>query len=438
MKTDTLIIGGGATGLGAAIELRTESCLFEAEARLGGCLRSDFVSGYTVDRTGHLMHFRDDYVRGVVFDRLKLEWLHFNRNAAVHLLDRAVPYPIQYNLHALPEPERAHCLKTFLARPTGEPSLHSSFETWSRSSFGDGLYELFFAPYNRKLWQADLKSFSAEWAQRFVPLPDIQLVMQGAKEPHPDNNFGYNATFSYPRSGGSQAIIDALAKESAGATHAGAALVSLDTESRICEFSNGARVHYRELVSTIPVGKLLRLIHNADSQIVELGNQLRHNSLLYFAFGFDTGGEHPSAHWIYVPEPKFLIYRVGVLSNYSPEIAPKNCVLLCAEIAFPGDTARFADPGALRDKILADLQAIGIVRPHWKLNFEHHDTIDCAYVIFDEARRRALPRILNYLKQKSIHSIGRYGAWDYGSIGDALLEGRDCAHAINQSFGTTD
>jgi len=157
--------------------------------------------------------------------------------------------------------------------------------------------------------------------------------------------------------------------------------------------------------------------------------------------GYKTGGAYPAAHWIYVPEPQFSMYRVGVLSNYSPEVAPSGSILLCAEIGFAGDGSNRADPAALRERVLADLATIGVVEPGWQLEFEHYGSIDCAYVIFDEVRRNVLPRILRYLERYGIHSIGRYGAWDYGSMGDAVIEGRDCAERLNGLFrhsGSTD
>src|SRR4051794_39529592 len=113
MRADVVIVGGGITGLGTARLLELDACLFEKDARLGGCLRTDYVQEYKIDRTGHLLHFRDPYVRRVMFEELSLDWLHFNRRAQIHILDRRIPYPIQYNLHALPETTRTRCLLSY-------------------------------------------------------------------------------------------------------------------------------------------------------------------------------------------------------------------------------------------------------------------------------------------------------------------------------------
>ena len=435
MKLDVVVIGGGVTGLGAALRLNLDACLFEKDASLGGCLRSDRIQGYTVDRTGHLLHMQDPYVRQLMFDELQIEWLHFVRRAEVHLLGRRIPYPIQYHLHALPERERNECLRSFLSTNGVIPRLTDSFDEWSRHSYGDSLHSLFFEPYNRKLWQVHLSSITAEWTDRFVPPPDRELIVRGAVRNIASERFGYNATFSYPRRGGSQSIVDGLAAISRIPIERGAELISIDTAARICEFSNGDRVSYRTLVSTLPLPALLRLLHPVDSKQLERAAALRHNRVAYFAFGFRAQGVIPAQHWVYVPEPQYCMYRVGILSNYSPSVAPAGCVLVCAEVALAGDAGP-TNMMELRDRARADLKSIGIVMPDWVSNFEHYGTIDCAYAIYDSHRRAVLPGIQDYLRSIGIMSIGRYGTWGYGSMGDALIEGRDCAQALNAQFAS--
>ena len=127
------------------------------------------------------------------------------------------------------------------------------------------------------------------------------------------------------------------------------------------------------------------------------------------------------------------MYRVGILSNYSPNVAPPGCILVCAEVALAGDAGQ-ANMFALRERARADLEAIGIVKSDWVLDFEHCGSIDCAYAIYDEHRRSVLPGIQEYLKSIGIVSVGRYGTWGYGSMGDALIEGRDCALMLHKCF----
>ena len=54
------------------------------------------------------------FVRRLMFEQLPIDWLHFRRNAEIHILDRRVPYPIQYHLHALPDEARVQCLMSYI------------------------------------------------------------------------------------------------------------------------------------------------------------------------------------------------------------------------------------------------------------------------------------------------------------------------------------
>lgn len=435
MHADLVVVGGGITGLAAARLLDVDACLFERDARVGGCLRSDHVGGYTIDRTGHLLHFQDEYVRRVMFDELSLDWLHFERRAEIRMLERRVDYPVQYNLHQLPKAERDWCLQSYLAVSGEAPALEDSFEQWSRRSYGEGLHELFMGPYNCKLWQVPLDTISAEWASRFVPMPDRQKIVDGTRGPHRDNAFGYNASFSYPRDGGSGAIADALASQVSIPIHTGAELTAIDPIARVCEFSNGARVHYDLVLNTMPLPQLLGCIHKADPEVRALADGLRHNSVFYLAFGFRVSSYAPDAHWIYVPEERYAMYRIGILSNYSSSVAPAGSILVCAEIGCAPHEVANVDPDEIARRVLDDFDRIGLLQPDWEVDLVHSGSINCAYVIFDEHRRKALPRIQSYLKKLGILSVGRFGGWGYGSMGDALIEGRDSAALIKRQFG---
>jgi len=56
--------------------------------------------------------------------------------------------------------------------------------------------------------------------------------------------------------------------------------------------------------------------------------------------------------------------------------------------------------------------------------------VNPAYVIYDEHRRRAVPELLAWLSRHRIHSIGRYGCWEYGSMEDAIHQGMETAAAL--------
>jgi protoporphyrinogen oxidase len=62
--------------------------------------------------------------------------------------------------------------------------------------------------------------------------------------------------------------------------------------------------------------------------------------------------------------------------------------------------------------------------------------IDYAYVIYDHQYRAALDVIEPFLKAERILSTGRYGAWNYSSMEDALLMGQHAADTAIGLLGT--
>ncbi len=60
---------------------------------------------------------------------------------------------------------------------------------------------------------------------------------------------------------------------------------------------------------------------------------------------------------------------------------------------------------------------------HWKF-------IDSGYVVYDKNRDSALKNIFAFLENRQIFSIGRYGAWEYSNMEDAILHGRNVAERL--------
>ena len=69
-----VILGGGLTGISAAMHLRRPWVLFEKDARLGGHARTDERDGFRFDKTGHWLHLRDAAMK-VLITGLLPDWL---------------------------------------------------------------------------------------------------------------------------------------------------------------------------------------------------------------------------------------------------------------------------------------------------------------------------------------------------------------------------
>jgi hypothetical protein len=78
-------------------------------------------------------------------------------------------------------------------------------------------------------------------------------------------------------------------------------------------------------------------------------------------------------------------------------------------------------------EVVPGLIELGLVRGPSDIELSRLRTIEHAYVIYDHHYRAALDVIEPFLAAERIVSSGRYGAWNYSSMEDALLMGRDAA-----------
>ena len=91
-----------------------------------------------------------------------------------------------------------------------------------------------------------------------------------------------------------------------------------------------------------------------------------------------------------------------------------------------GGTSRWTEE-ALQEEVLEGLRRAGILRRSDRVLVRETVVLEPAYVIHDHFRREALPGILKRLEEQEIFSIGRFGAWEYGTMESALRQGRETA-----------
>jgi hypothetical protein len=78
-------------------------------------------------------------------------------------------------------------------------------------------------------------------------------------------------------------------------------------------------------------------------------------------------------------------------------------------------------------KVVDGMIEMGILQSHDDVAFAKARCIDFAYVIFDHAYFPSLEVVKPFLNDARIVAAGRYGDWNYSSMEDALLFGRDAA-----------
>ncbi|MFA6526898.1 MAG: FAD-dependent oxidoreductase [Candidatus Babeliales bacterium] len=425
---EIVILGAGLTGLSTAYHLEKNGffdyVLFEQCQRPGGLAKSERYSGFTFDYTGHFLHLTTEYGRQMVDNILGLDGCQLHeRRAAIFSHGRYIPYPFQAHLNGLPSSVIIDCIEGFIKRKkNGSPA---TFYTWVLKHFGKGLAEHFFVPYNEKLFDYPAKKLHHSWTGRFVPQVTLASLLQGALEGQ-TQKMGYNSSFYYPRYSGIEVLPATMVKGLGNSIMTNHTAVNIDPIGKKITFSNGKSERYRLLVSTIPLDALLTCVRPWAATLVHHAQKkLLCTSVLSVNLGLAT--RVSDSHWVYYPERQFPFYRVGFWHNVSQALVPDHASALFAEVGF----RRSADYSIQR---VTDTTVTALAK---LFRFSSNDIVlhknlllDHAYVIYDAWRERNIQGLLDYLRCMSIYSIGRYGAWKYASMEEALLDGRDVSDKI--------
>ena len=424
---EVLIVGAGLAGLSAARCLGSEPYqLIEQEDRVGGLCRSIRDRGFTFDFTGHLLHMKRPEVRSLVFELMgESSFSQIARRSGVYSHGKYTDYPFQVNMHGLPTRVVRECVMGFvetLQRPTPPNDPTGTFHQWATATFGNGICDHFMLPYNRKVFCCDLDSMTADWVSWSIPKPSWADVVRGAQGSN-RKAFGYNATFLYPLAGG----IDHLPKAFLRLIRPpslSTSLVSVDAEERVARLSDGRSVRYSRMISTIPLPQLIARVEGLPAEVAGAASRLRHVSVLNLNLGFDRPCD-VTYQWIYFPEPEFPFYRVGIYSNLSAASVPSAQSAFYVEISHRPGAA--VDVESLTKESIAALRRVGLIPADANLCRNRPVRIDSAYVIHDRDRQQWLPQIHEALRRLDILSTGRYGAWEYSAMEDAMWAGWQAA-----------
>ncbi|MBM4037119.1 MAG: FAD-dependent oxidoreductase [Planctomycetes bacterium] len=460
-----VILGAGLAGLSTAYHLRRGGCrdlaLHEREDRPGGLCRSEARDGFTFDYTGHFLHLRTPEMKRLASRLLGSELATVIRSSWIWSQGVFTRYPFQTHTFGLPVETvkevllgyiQARCCRSSrlqipdsrLKSAIGnrQSAIPRSFERWVYETFGEGIAKHFMLPYNEKLWGIHPRLLTTEWMGRYVPPASLEQVIEGALTDKPAGE-GYNATFRYPCQGGIESLVRALAAR-VGPIALGSEAVGIDLRRRRVEFADGSRADYAALVSTLPLPELVARLRGAPDRVRDAAAKLHWASLFALSLGL-RANRTEGRQWVYVPERRFAFYRVGCFSNAARAMAPPEQAAVWSEVSYvPHCRLPIADcrlksgignrksemPSMLRRQVLDGLKEMGWLRSHRDVAAEWPLEIPYAYVTYDAHHRRATGTILRYLAKHHIHSIGRYGRWEYSSMEDALLQGRETAQRL--------
>ncbi|MDJ0764462.1 MAG: NAD(P)-binding protein [Myxococcota bacterium] len=429
-ERNTVILGAGLAGLAAANRLRTQYRIFERLKKPGGLCTTEALKGFRFDQTGHLLHLRHPNMRRLIHTLLDEPPLKLHRKSRIFSQGVTTHYPFQANTFGLPKVIVAECLTGFIdaalkKADTNTTQPPATFEAFIYRHFGHGIAKHFMIPYNHKLWGVHPKEITAAWCNRYVPIPSIKAVVDGAIGCHQDD-LGYNARFYYPATGIGSLPRALVRKIRTIETSRSPSAIDV-RQHRLCV--GGEWVPYQALINTIPLDDFIGLCVDPPADITAAAQKLRCSGLRYLdvALSRPVGNDY---HWTYVPERKYPFYRVGCYSNFSSQMAPPKKSNLYVELA----SRRPPSLSRLMPRVTQGLIDMGLIRRESDVAFVVPRYLPKAYVIYDSNYETCVPKVLNWLKEWDILCAGRFARWEYASMEDALMQGLAAADTVKELY----
>lgn len=413
-SVDIAILGAGIAGLGAALkarELGKSAVIFEARNDAGGLLDNFKIDGFRFDHAVHLSFATEKKVRQI-FDRAP----YLTHPAESYCFDRDcwLKHPVQNNLYPLPATDRLELINSFLSRP--ENLIADDYESWLRHQYGHGIAERYPIRYTQKYWATPAKELSTNWIGNRMRRAQLDEILFGALSPETPNTY-YTKEMRYPKIGGYKAFIQPLIDEASIRLEHKA--IAIDTSAKVVTFANGKKVAYQELVSTLPLPVLAKIIINTPGFILDAASKLKATSIDLVSVAFNK----PIIKdlWFYIYDEDILASRAYSPSVKSPENAPIGCSSLQFEIYNRGTNSRF-DSEMLKENTLYALKKMAIANEN-DIVFMDHRFLEFGNVIFDRGMEECRQTVLKWAGESGVVSCGRFGEWDYLWSNQSFLSG---------------
>lgn len=413
-----VILGAGLAGLSAAAG--GMGTVYEKEIEIAGTCRSVCSEGFTFDLGIHVLHSLNPRVLNLLLKNNAAGLVHKKRSAWIYSRDTLTKYPFQANTFGLPKRIINECVSGFADALKKPNHAFVNYEDWIYGVFGKGIAKHFYLPYSEKFWTVKAGELTTDWMDARVPRPRLEQVVAGATSIQREE-FGPNALFRYPRYGGIQRVAETLKSKNTKVLLCKEAQ-RIDAAAKRVYFKDGTNVPYNNLISTVPLPVLCRMLDRVPKEVIDAANGLRHNSVLCVNLGVRREDISPH-HWIYFPEEKFAPFRISFPANFAKSAVPRGWSSIQAEISYSKTKPlRYRD---VAEKVIKDLIRARVLKPKDKIRLINTKDIQYAYVIYDHDRLRNLSVIRACLRKNNIYSSGRYGRWEYLWMDDAILSGKN-------------
>tara|TARA_B100000212_G_scaffold326319_1_gene288705 strand:+ start:1261 stop:2553 length:1293 start_codon:yes stop_codon:yes gene_type:complete len=423
----TVILGAGIAGLAAGNQLakRQQNCaIFEKNSSEGGLLDGFSVEGHRFDKAIHLSFATESEVREV-FDQTKY-YIH-QPEAWCWYYDKWLKHPIHNNLYPLSAEDKVDLIKDFLQK---ESLKVNNYEDWLRNEYGNNISEKFNLPYTKKYWTLDANKLGLDWIGNRVRVANIEEILFGAVTEETPTYY-YAKEMRYPQEGGYKSFLKPLISQCK--IYKSHQAHNIDIKSKIITFNNGLKVHYKNLISTIPLPELIEILDEVPSEIKMLSKTLHATSVDLISVGFNKERIHNKL-WFYIYDSDIFAARCHSPTIKSINNSPSGKSSLQFEIYSSYFSPLEKSVSDMKENTIYALKKMKIIKNLDEVEFIHHKHIKYANIIFDIGMERRRDEVLRWLSLTGIKSVGRFGEWDYLWSNQAFMSGISAATKIKDEL----
>ena len=420
IQNELLIIGAGPAGLALACHYPGKKLLLEREGEVGGLCRSFEIGGGIFDIGGHSFHTPHADVDRFVRTLMGGNWNVQPRDARVYFNGELIPYPFQLNFEKLSDTSIVEQCR-YAAR--SDPHDVANFEDWIVARFGVGIATHFMLPYNRKLWARDLRRINCEWVSERVVDPNVgNSAGTGNRSPLQSNSW-----VGYPANGGFGEIYKTMAKMS-GPIEFNCEVIRIDPNEKTLHCKDGCVWHWGQLASTMPVPSLLKSIQRTPPRLQELADQLESVALRVLMILV----AHPlpnAPQRIYVSHPAIPPHKVAFNHTSSERLRQRPMHAIMCEISHSMEKPLPSDLD-LECATIDWLIEAGLVPSRGDIAKIMHFDATYGYPVYTHDRVAIMTEIRGFLESIHIHTLGRFGAWEYANSDECIRQGMELARQL--------
>lgn len=414
----TVIIGAGPAGLAAALQLGAEALVLDKAESPGGLSSSIEFNGAIFDLGGHSFHTPHPSVKQFVYESLPM--FEQKRDARCYTYGTLIRYPFQKHFGDIPLQHVVQDCRAGLV-PGAEATEASNLDEYLRAKFGEGISRHFLIPYNQKLWGADLTRIAPAWVQeRIAGSSDGSRMPQGKRTPLEDASI-----VAYPTKGGFGEIWKALAQR-VRHLRLNETVVSIDQERRLLRTASGATIRWHNLISTVPLDQLARLLHNPPDPLTKAVGELESIPLAFVMVALQRQLE-TSIQRIYCADSTSPAHKIVLNHNSSDYLRSLPNHGIMGEISLSNG---MKTANELEREFVLGLIKMGLITDSGDVKGVKTIETRYGYPVKKSSTSKTVSSIKQCLSRWNIQTVGRFGEWDYINSDEALWRGLNVGRAL--------